>query len=171
MVVLLFLLTICSPADSCPSIEHYISLSIQFDRDTITMGDSLTLNIEYCNKTTKDIEFYPECVQFLAQPIVAFGVDKSLCVNNVSNLTKLVCLTPDGRYTQKVVIISNNTFLHLGMNNLYMFYRCPELKDKVNKKYNRLCGNLKSNVVNLYVNIPDFDIAIPARADLQSARH
>jgi hypothetical protein len=155
MVVLFFLLTTCSAADSCPSIEHYVNLSIQFDRDTIDTGDSLILNIEYHNKTTKDIEFYPECIRFLTQPAVAFGIDKSLCINKVSNLTKLIRLPPDGKYVQKIDLISDSTFLHSGMNNIYMHYRCPELNDKERNKYNKLCGTLKSNTVSLYVNMPD----------------
>jgi hypothetical protein len=151
MVILFFFLSTCLPVDTCPSIKHYVSLSIQFDRDTINMGDSLILNIEFRNKTTKDIEFYPECFQFLTQPSVVFGRDKSLVINEVSDLTKLISLPPNGIYAQKVILKSDNTFLDFGINSICLYYRCPTLKGKTDKKYNKLCGLLKSNVVDLYV--------------------
>ena len=151
MVILSFILAMCLSVDTCPSIEHYVDLSIQFDKDTICMGDTLTLSIEFRNKTTEDIEFYPECYQILTQPFVAFGADKTLVLNEVSNYFNLIRLPPDGTYSQKVEIKTDNTFLYQGLNNIYMYYRCPELKGKSNEMYNKLCGVLKSNVVNLYV--------------------
>lgn len=152
MVALFFILTTCSIIDTCPSIENYINLSIQFDKDTICMGDSLILTIEFRNKATnKDIEFYPECFQMLTQPFVAFGIYETLTLNDVSDFTKLIRLSPDSIYEKRVVIKSDNTFLHSGMNNIYMYYRCPTLKTKADKKYNKLCGVLKSNIIYLYV--------------------
>jgi len=151
MVVLYLFFTMCLPVDACTSIEHYVNLSIKFDKDTICMGDTLNLIIEYRNKTIKDIEFYPDCYQVLTQPFVAFGIDRTLVLNEVSNFNISISLPPNGTYNQKIVVKSDNTFLHQGLNNIYMYYRCPELKGKTGKKYNKLYGVLKSNVVNIYV--------------------
>ena len=115
------------------------------------MGDTLTLFIEYRNKTKKDIEFYPDCFQALTQPIVAFGIDETLVLNLVLNFTKLISLAPNCTYSQKYVVKSDQIFLHKGLNHIYMHYRCPEFKKKRDKKYNKLYGSLESNTVNLYV--------------------
>jgi len=115
------------------------------------MGDTLILFIEYRNKTNKEIEFYPDCIQALTQPIVAFGIDETLVLNLVLNFTKSISLSPDGTYYQKYVVKSDQKFLHKGLNHIYMQYRCPELKRKREKKFNKLYGSLESNTVNLYV--------------------
>ncbi|MDR2910637.1 MAG: hypothetical protein LBV47_04635 [Bacteroidales bacterium] len=150
MVVLFFFLSTFLPVYTCPSIEHYIDLSIQFDKDTVCVGDILILTVKFQNKTTKNIEFYPECYQVLTQLFVAFGIDETLILNEISDFTKLERLPPDGAYNKRIIIKSDNIFLHQGLNNIYMFYRCAELKDGL-KKYNKLCVVLKSNVVSLYV--------------------
>jgi hypothetical protein len=139
------------PVDTCPEIKHYIDLSIQFDKDTICMGDSLMLTIGFRNKTDEDIEFYPECFQMLTQPSDVFGPDEALILNAVSDLINWISLSPDSIQKKRVVIKSDNTFLHSGMNNIQMRNRCPTIKIKADQKYNKLCGTLESNIVNLYV--------------------
>jgi hypothetical protein len=151
MAVLFFFLAMFHPVDTCPSMEHYLNLSIHFDKDTTHMGDILTLTVEFRNKTDKNIEFYPECYQALTQPVVFFGIDETLILNDANDYVTLINLPPDSTYNKRVTVKSSGTFLHYGLNRVYMFYRCPELKGKSGKKYNKLCGKLKSNEIILYV--------------------
>jgi hypothetical protein len=150
MVALFFILTTCL-FDNSPSIEPYLSLHIQFDKDTICMGDSLTLDIEFRNKTLEDVEFYPYCFQKLSQPFANFETYESLILNNVADFTKLVKLSPDSIYKISIIIKPDSGLIHHRMNNIFMYYHCPKLKGKKFKKYNKLYGFLKSNIVNLYV--------------------
>lgn len=151
MVALFFILTTCSLFDESPSLESHLGLYIQFNQDTICMGDSLTLVIEFTNKTNENVEFYPDCFQKLSQPFINLKSYKSLILNEVADFTKLVKLSPDSTYCISVIIKPDSGLVHYGLNDIFMYYRCPKLKGKKFKNYNKLYGYLKSNIINLYV--------------------
>ncbi|MDR2910635.1 MAG: hypothetical protein LBV47_04625 [Bacteroidales bacterium] len=155
MVALFFFLAALAPMDNCPSIEHYVNLAIQFDKDTICMGDSLTLTIEFRNKTNRDIGFYPESTQLFTHHFLPFGVDRIVFINDIEDVVKnsslkLVNLPPDVIYVKKFILKSDDEFFYRKINNLIMYYHCPKFTNKTQAESN-FCGTLISNKVSVYV--------------------
>lgn len=113
------------------------------------MVEYLYVHALFKNKTDTALTFYPKATVFLAGPIAGFHYE-SYWVNDTSDRTFIAEVKPKSTYLYTFKILVKAPFFKKGDNRLVLAYVCKELKGKF-KIYNKLCGSLESQKVNLTV--------------------
>ena len=134
---------------NCKEIKNYLEMELSFSADTIKYGELLNVNILYRNKTDTLLSFYPKSFIYLAGPFVGFDYE-SYWVHGFVDATYSVEIEPKSTYLHTFEIPINPPFFIKGDNRLKLAYVCKEMKGEL-KIYNKLCGFLESQEVNLFV--------------------
>lgn len=158
MVSIIFLMTIltsfkCSTlqveVQNCKEIKKYLDMEFSFTEDSVKYGDYLNVNVLYKNKTDTLLTFYPKAVVFIGKSPVGFGYE-NYSLNDTLDVTFIAEVRPKSTYLYTFKILVKAPFFVKGNNHLRLGYVCKELKDKL-KNYNKLCGFLESQEVQLVV--------------------
>ena len=142
-------------SSNCEEIKDYLEMELSFSAYTVKHGESLYVNVLYRNKTDSLLLFYPKAVIRLTRSFVGFVnfVDleyESYWVHDLLDATFCVEIEAKSTYLQTFEISINSPFFIEGDNRLTLAYVCKEMKGE-SKIYNKLCGFLESQEVNLFV--------------------
>jgi hypothetical protein len=136
----------------CREIKKYVSVEIQAINKTIKMGDTLFLEVKYCNISDTLIDFYPINTTFLIKPnllpLMQFKDPEhgSAFIYKYLDSQIKVKLYPGKSYVCQYKVISYCPFFSVGSNvfQLYYIYHTPKKVDIETKDTIKFCGSLES---------------------------
>lgn len=150
IICILFLFLDAGNAQESNKIDSYIELSAEFNKDTLTEADTLSIKLIFKNKTDSLVEFYPHALIMVQKPIVAFGQGSSLILDSVLNIKNIKKLHSDSSWHNIYKIPVNNKFFSKGTNKVSILYYMKRF-EKRNRKYNQLFGKLSTSYYKLII--------------------
>ena len=164
-ILVLFLLVVlnggCNTAQIRQSnnyyrIDNYIDLHVNLSQDTILLGGTISVTINYYNKSDTSFYFYPEALLYIDwyNPHGIFtGEPRSYYLSKYYNLDSLSLLKNHENYSRTYTVVLNEPLLHLGNNKLIVKYMCSSRiqENEQKQEYEILYGGLQSPIFEIYV--------------------
>ena len=131
--------------------KNYLEMELSFSADSVKSGEYISVNVLYINRTDTLIKFYPEERLALIRQSIMFE-NEIFTVHDFGGKTYQVEIKRSSTYMQTFNILADPTFFHEGVNRIRLAYVCKEMKS--GKEVYKLCGNLISQEVKLFVMPP-----------------
>lgn len=147
--ILLFAQTCINVNNTSSSIDKYIGLSAELNRDTVYADSTFIVTVVFENKTDSCIKFYPKAVLSIVRPSGGFEFD-SYFLNMVLDFREESEIDPHGKYKETFIVHAKPPVFKKGMNYLHLYYLCKEQRGDF-KKYNKLYGRLVSDEFRIFI--------------------
>jgi hypothetical protein len=122
------------------------------------MGDTISITVNFKNKTNTCFYFYPEALlyidRYIPPDIFIGGEEFSACyMSEYSNMNNLVLLEARRNYAITYQVKLNAPLLYIRNNKIVVKYMCSSgiRKYDPKKEYEILYGGLQSPVFEIYV--------------------